>query len=141
MKRLWLNVSRVFLLAVFSFVMVNVAPAEAAGIPLFGNFEDADVSFEATDVKLDGDKVTITGFFKNETDNFQRVIEYTMSYILLDEEDYTVLDGAFKGENMSIDVGNEKVPYTVTVENNKANFIDKDALRGWRVRAHVKVEK
>lgn len=142
MGKFWLNVSRVFLLAFFSFAIFVASPVSAAGFPLFGTSEETEVSFETTDVSLDGNKVTIKGNFKNHTDNFQRVIGYTLKYMFYDEDGVILIDGAFKGENFSIEVGNEPVPYSVTVENKDA--LMKDVLHeayGWKVQASVKVEK
>lgn len=141
MGRLWLNISRVFLFAAFSFAIIAAQPAQAA-IPLFGTSEEEDVSFEPKDASVDGNKVIIKGHFKNRTDNFQRVIGYTMNYIFFDDEGVSIISGAFKSENLSIEVGNEPVEYTVTVENKDALIYDvaHDAS-GWKVRASVKTEK
>jgi len=141
MGKLWLSVSRVFLLAVFSFAIIAAQPAQAA-FALFGTSETPDVSFEATDASVDGDKVTIKGYFKNNTDYFQRVIGYTMRYSFFDDEGVSIINGAFQGENLSIEVGNDPVEYSVTVDNKDATIYDvvHDA-NGWKVRASVKVEK
>ncbi len=142
MGKCWLNISRMFLCAIFSLAIFAATPAEAAGIPLFGTSEEPDVSFEPTDVSLDGDKVTIKGNFKNHTDYFQRIIGYTMKYMFYDEEGVILIDGAFRGENLSIEVGDELVPYTVTVDNKDA--LIKDVVHeayGWKVQSSVKVEK
>lgn len=142
MAKLWLNMSRVFLFAIFSFMIFAASPANAAGFALFGTSEDPDVSFEATDVSVDGDKVTIKGNFKNNTDNFQRVIGYTMRYMFYDEDGSIIINGAFRGENLSIDVGKDPVEYSVTVDNKEATIYDvaHDAI-GWKVQSSVKTEK
>ena len=142
MAKLWLNISRVFLLAIFSFMIFAASPVSAAGFALFGTSEEPDVSFEATDVTLDGDKVTIKGNFKNHTDNFQRVIGYTMKYMFYDEDGVILIDGAFKGENFSIEVGKDLVPYSVTVDNKDALIKDvAHEAYGWKVQSSVKTEK
>lgn len=141
MGRLWLSVSRVFLFAMFSFAIIAAHPAEAA-FQLFGPSEMPDVSFEATDASVDGDKVTIKGYFKNNTNNFQRVIGYTMHYSFFDDEGISIIDGAFQGENLSIEVGNEPVEYTVTIDNKEAAFYNtRYDVDGWKVQASVKTEK
>lgn len=141
MVRLWRNASRIFFIALFSLVIFSAQTSEAA-FPLFGTSEEPDVSFEATDVSVDYDKVTVKGNFKNNTENFQRVIGYTMSYMFYDDEGSIIISGAFKGENLSIDVGNEPVSYTVTIEDRDAAMRDvAHESYGWKLRASVKVEK
>lgn len=141
MGKVWLNVSRIFLLAVVAVALSVAQPSEAA-MALFGTSEEADVTFEATDISVDYDKVTIKGNFKNNTDYFQRVTGYTMYYIFFDEEGVSIIDGAFKAENLSIDVGTDLVPYTVTVENKQASMYDVAHItEGWKVRTSVKLEK
>ncbi len=141
MSRLWLNISRIFLLAMFSFAIMSAHPAEAA-FALFGTSETPDVSFEATDASVDGDKVIIKGYFKNNTDYFQRVISYTMHYSFFDDEGVSIINGAFQGENLSIEVGSDPVEYTVTVNNKDATIYDVvHEANGWKVRASVKTEK
>lgn len=138
MSKLWLSVSRVFLFAIFSLFIISATPTEAA-IPLFGTSEEKDVEFVAADIIADGEDITIKGNFRNNTDNFQRVIGYTMWYQLIDDEGSIILSGAFRGENLSIEVGSELVPYSVTVKNK--DIYDHHDINGWAVKSDVKIEK
>ena len=138
MKNLWFNISRVFFLAVFSFMILS-AGETASAFQLFGSSEEKEVEFQATDVIADGEDITIKGNFKNNTENFQRIIGFTMRYQLMDDEGVILLSGSFMGEDFSIDIGKDLVPYTVTVKNK--GIYDPHDVNGWNVKSVVKVEK
>lgn len=138
MRNLWGNISQVFFLALFSFIILSGGES-ASAFTLFGTSEEKEVEFEATDVIADGEDITIKGNFKNNTDNFQRIIGFTMRYQLTDDEGVILLSGSFQGEDFSIDIGKDLVPYTVTVKNK--GIYDHHDVNGWVVKSVVKVEK
>ena len=89
---------------------------------LIPSAEAADkVSYEVNQVTLKGNTITFQGNFVNKSDNYQRVLGLHIKYRLSDIDAYPLLIGAFDSEDLSVDIGKDPVPFTISVTDNQVH--------------------
>lgn len=108
---------------------------------LIPSAEAADkVSYEVNQVTLKGNTITFQGNFINKSDNYQRVLGLHIKYRLSDIDAYPLLIGAFDSEDLSVDIGKDPVPFTISVTDNQAGMYTTEDVAVWKIDDTVELE-
>ena len=109
---------------------------------LIPSAEAADkVSYEVNQVTLKGNTITFQGNFVNKSDNYQRVLGLHIKYRLSDIDAYPLLIGAFDSEDLSVDIGKDPVPFTISVTDNQAGMYTTEDVAVWKIADTVELEE
>lgn len=111
-------------------VFTSASVAEAA----------SDVSFQVTDVKLAGDKITFNGNFVNNSENYQRVLKLDIKYTLSDIDGSPLLSGTRRISDLNVDVGGDKVPFQFTIDDSHAHEYSTDDIAVWKIEDDIEIE-